>query len=226
MEALKKKVGYASVDYIENGMVVGLGTGSTAYYMVERLGQRIQGEGLEVICVTTSKKTAEQACELGIPLRSLDEVDRIDLTIDGADEIDPNFQGIKGGGGALLVEKIVASYSDKIIWIVDESKLVPQLGAFPLAVEVIPFGHQALKNKLEQLGYRPKLREDGTGHCFKTDNDNYIIDLHLEKIEDPYALSRQLLDMPGVVEHGLFLDMADLVLVGKDGEVDKLERLS
>lgn len=222
MESLKKQVGYASVEYIKDGMTVGLGTGSTAYYMVEKLGQEIQQGNLNITAVTTSKKTAEQAESLGIPLKDLDEVDWIDVTIDGADEIDPEFQGIKGGGGAHLIEKIVASYSDQVIWIVDESKMVDELGAFPLPLEVIPFGHKKLCKILEQKGYQPAIRQTEAGQLFRTDNDNLVIDLHLESIQAPHALAQELSQLPGVVEHGLFLDMVDIVLVGRNGQVETL----
>ena len=133
---MKQQVGYKAAEYVQDGMVVGLGTGSTAYYMVEALGRRVQEEGLSIIGVTTSTQTEKQAKALGIPLKDIDEVDKVDLTIDGADEIDSNFQGLKGGGGALLFEKVVATYSDEVIWIVDETKLVDTLGRFPLPVEV------------------------------------------------------------------------------------------
>lgn len=218
MDSLKKQVGYASVDYIEDGMTVGLGTGSTAYYMVEKLGEKVQAGDLTVTAVTTSKRTADQARSLGIPLKDLDEVDHIDLTIDGADEIDPDFQGIKGGGGAHLLEKIVASYSDRVIWIVDQSKMVAQLGAFPLPLEVIPFGHQKLIADLKDRGYAAELRQAG-GQPFITDHDNYVIDLHLEAIQDAHALATELIQLPGVVEHGLFLDMVNTVLVGEGDQV-------
>lgn len=222
MESLKKQVGYASVEYIKDGMTVGLGTGSTAYYMVEKLGQEIQEGNLNITAVTTSKKTAEQAESLGIPLKDLDEVDWIDVTIDGADEIDPEFQGIKGGGGAHLIEKIVASYSDQVIWIVDESKMVDELGTFPLPLEVIPFGHKKLEKILREKGYQPAIRQTEAGQLFRTDNDNLVIDLHLGSIKDPHPLAQELSQLPGVVEHGLFLDMVDIVLVGRNGQVETL----
>ena len=223
MESLKKQVGYASVNYIKDGMTVGLGTGSTAYYMVEKLGQEIKKGNLNITAVTTSKKTAEQAESLGIPLKDLNEVDWIDVTIDGADEIDPQFQGIKGGGGAHLIEKIVASYSNQVIWIVDESKMVNQLGDFPLPLEVIPFGHQKLEKILQEKGYHPETRLTKEGQLFTTDNDNFIIDLHLKNITDPHALAQELSQLPGIVEHGLFLDMVDIVLVGRNGQVETLK---
>ncbi len=224
MDELKKEVGYASVDYIEDGMTVGLGTGSTAYYMVEKLGQKVQAGELSVEAVTTSKRTADQARSLNIPLKSLNEVDHIDLTIDGADEVDPQLNGIKGGGGAHLIEKMVAYHSDRVIWIVDESKLVQQLGAFPLPVEVIPSGYKLIQRHLNKKNYQAECRLTEEGHPFKTDNDNYILDLHLGKITQAESLAAELEAIPGVVEHGLFLNVADLVLVGRDGQLEKIER--
>ena len=149
---MKEMVGKQAATYIESGMTVGLGTGSTAYYFVEEIGRRVKEEGLDIIGVTTSKRTKEQAEKLGIPLKSVDEVDFIDVTVDGADEIAPDFSGIKGGGGDLLFEKIVAEQSKRIIWIVDESKMVDYLGRFPLPVEVIPYGSEQLFQKFEAKG--------------------------------------------------------------------------
>lgn len=212
---LKEMVGKEACKHIKSGMTVGLGTGSTAYHMVAEVGRMIKEENLTITGVTTSTQTLIQARELGIPLASIDEVDHIDITIDGADEIDPNFLGIKGGGAALLYEKIVATYSDKVIWIVDESKMVPQLGKFPLPVEVIPFGSQQIFNILEKRGYRPTFRKTSDGEFLHTDSGNYIIDLHLEAITNPHALAEELIHMTGVVEHGLFLDMTNFVIVGE-----------
>lgn len=216
---IKKLVGEKAAEFVEDNMVVGLGTGSTAYYMVEAIGKRVQ-QGLNIIGVPTSKRTQLQAEKLGIPLKSVDEVAYIDITIDGADEISSTFQGIKGGGGALLFEKIVANYSKKIIWIVDESKMVEDLGAFPLPVEVIPYGSQQLMNLFKDKGYAPVLRENEEGKPYLTDMGNYIIDLHLKKIEDPHALANSLIQQTGVVEHGLFLDCVNTVLIGSEKGVN------
>lgn len=224
MEQLKKQVGYASVDYIEDGMTVGLGTGSTAYYMVERLGEKIQAGDLNIQAVTTSQRTAAQAQALGIPLVSLNQADRIDLTIDGADEVDPQLNGIKGGGGAHLIEKMVAYHSDRVIWIVDDSKLVDQLGAFPLPVEVIPSGYVPLQDHFNREDEIAQLRLNDQGAPFTTDHGNYILDLHLGQISHPQALAQELEALPGVVEHGLFLGLCDLVLVGQAGQVKTLHR--
>lgn len=220
---LKQMVGIEAAKYVKDGMVVGLGTGSTAYYMVEEIGRRVNEEGLSIIGVTTSKKTEEQALALGIPLKSIDEVERVDLTIDGADEISANFDGIKGGGAALLFEKIVASYSDEIIWIVDESKMVQQLGAFPLPVEVIPYGSQQLLRLFNQEGFQPVLRTDELGEPIFTDSQNHIIDLHMGVIEEPAAFSEWLNNLAGVVENGIFSDMVTRVIVGRPDGVETIE---
>lgn len=215
---LKKMVGIEAAKYVKDGMIVGLGTGSTAYYMVEEIGRRIKEENLKIIGVTTSKATEKQAMELGIPLKSIDEVEQVDLTIDGADEISPTFDGIKGGGAALLFEKIVATYSSQTIWIVDESKMVAHLGAFPLPVEVIPYGSEQLWKKFKIKGLNPKIRQLSSGNPLLTDSKNYIIDLYLEKIENPKQLAEWLDHQVGVVEHGLFLDIATRVIIGSKTE--------
>lgn len=213
-DELKAQTGQESVNYIKSGMIVGLGTGSTIRYMVDELGKRVQaGELTGITGVTTSSRTAKQAKDLGITIKDIDDVDHIDLCIDGADEVSDDFQGIKGGGGALLWEKIVANASDKIIWIVDESKLVHQLGKFPLPIEVIPFGAQLVFNRLEKKGYKPSWRMDGSNK-FLTDEKNYIIDLHLGKIDHPAQLADELIHMVGVVESGLFLNRVNDVIVG------------
>ncbi|EOH91496.1 ribose-5-phosphate isomerase RpiA [Enterococcus villorum] len=211
---LKKAAGIEAAKYVKDGMIVGLGTGSTAYYMVGEIGRRMREEGLTITGVTTSMQTKEQAEKLGIPLKSIDEVSEVDLTIDGADEISKDFQGIKGGGAALLFEKIVATYSKQTIWIVDESKLVNQLGKFPLPVEVIPYGSQQLMRIFQEKNYHPVLRKTNTGETLRTDSGHYIIDLHLEVIDDPESLATYLDQLVGVVEHGLFLNMVSTIIVG------------
>ncbi|NYS48771.1 ribose-5-phosphate isomerase RpiA [Streptococcus danieliae] len=217
MEKLKEQAGIHAAGYVQNGMVVGLGTGSTAYYFVQELGRRVQEEGLEIVGVTTSHRTADQARGLGIPLKSIDEVDQVDVTVDGADEVDPDLNGIKGGGGALLMEKVVALPTKEYIWVVDESKLVNCLGAFPLPVEVVQYGAQQVFRRFERAGYKPSFRMDGDRY-FKTDMQNYIIDLQLDEIPDPLALAQELDLMVGVVEHGLFNQMVQRVIVaGQDG---------
>lgn len=220
---LKALVGQAAVKYIEDGMIVGLGTGSTVRYLVDALGERVKNEGLNIIGVTTSNRTTEQATSLGITIKDLDEVDHVDLTIDGADEVDPNFFGIKGGGGALLWEKIVNNASTKNMWIVDESKLVDQLGNFGLPVEVIPFGASHVFSALEAKGYQPEWRMDGD-QKYRTDEGNLIIDLRFGKIADPEQLANELIQMVGVVEHGLFLHRVDTVIVGRQDGPEVLGR--
>lgn len=216
MTNLKEMVGIKAASFIEDGMIVGLGTGSTAYFMVKEIGRRVKEEGLKITGVTTSKETAKQAASLGIPLKSVDEVSFIDVTIDGADEISADYQGIKGGGAALLFEKIVATYSKSVIWIVDESKMVHHLGKFPLPVEVIPYGAKQLEKIFQNNNWHPVLRKNAAGEIVTTDSNNYILDLHLEKITDPESLADQLDHLTGVVEHGLFLNQVNTVIVGHE----------
>lgn len=213
-DALKKAAGIEAAKMITNGMVAGLGTGSTVRFLVDELGRRVKEEGLEFTGVTTSRRTQEQAEGYGIKIVNIDDVDHIDLTIDGADEVDKDFNGIKGGGAALLWEKIVATNSDKIVWIVDESKIVDTIGAFPLPVEVIPFGAGQVVKKFEAKGYKPVLRLDANGEPVRTDENNYVVDLHLGRIDHPTELADDLINTVGVVEHGLFLNMVDTVIVG------------
>ena len=219
---LKQLVGEKAAEYVKEGMVVGLGTGSTAYYMVEALGKRVK-EGLSITGVTTSTRTKEQAEKLGIPLKTIDEVEKVDLTIDGADEIDAHYQGIKGGGGALLFEKIVADYSDKVIWIVDESKMVETLGAFPLPVEVMPYGSQQLVRIFEEKGFHPTMRKNDKEETYLTDGGHYIIDLQMDKIEDPNSLAGWLDSLTGVMEHGLFLNRVNTIIVGRESGLEVIE---
>lgn len=214
-DELKRSVGEAAVKFIEDGMTVGLGTGSTVRFMVDALGERVKSEHLSIVGVPTSERTREQANGLGIPTKGVDEVDHIDLTIDGADEINRAFQGIKGGGAAHLWEKIVAINSDKNMWIVDSSKMVDELGTFPLPLEVIPYGSQQLLKRLDVKGYHPKFRMNGDQYV-TTDSNNYVIDLHLGEIKEPHALALELDQMTGIVEHGLFLDLVNTVIVGRE----------
>ena len=211
---MKKAPASKAAKLIQNGMIAGLGTGSTVRFLVDELGRRVQEEGLEFTGVTTSRRTQEQAEGYGIKIVDIDDVDHIDVTIDGADEVDKNFNGIKGGGAALLWEKIVATNSNKIVWIVDESKVVDTIGKFPLPVEVIPFGAGQVVKRFEARGYKPVLRLDAEGKPVRTDENNYVVDLHLDRIEHPEALADDLINTVGVVEHGLFLHMVDQVIVG------------
>ncbi|MEH6525438.1 MAG: ribose-5-phosphate isomerase RpiA [Sneathiella sp.] len=215
----KRMAAEAAVTYVEDGMVLGLGTGSCAAKMVDLLGIRVQA-GLKVIGVPTSDATAKQAAELGIEIASLDQVKIIDLTIDGTDEVDPQRRLIKGGGGAHLREKIVASLSDRMIVIAEAKKRVSQLGAFKLPVEVVRFSAPALMPKMQALGSTPSLRQDGGGALFITDEGNYIIDCNFGIITDPESLALTLSTMPGVVEHGLFIDYADTIIIGTDNGVE------
>lgn len=215
-----------SVDFIEDGMRVGLGTGSTAAWMVRCLAERVRQEGLRVTGVPTSTRTAELARQLGLAVTSLDDAKWLDLTIDGADEFDPQLALIKGGGAALLQEKIVATASDQMIVIADAAKEVAQLGAFPLPVEIIPFGWQTTKALIEELlvgmdvlHRDVTLRMNGDKPLL-TDEANYIVDLHLKRIGNPRQLSLVLNQIPGVVENGLFIDICDIVIIGHgDGRV-------
>ncbi|SIO03601.1 ribose-5-phosphate isomerase RpiA [Vannielia litorea] len=215
-----------AVDYVQDGMRIGLGTGSTAAWMVRCLAEKMQAEGLDIVGVPTSTRTADLARELGIPVISLDEAKWLDLTIDGADEFDGELNLIKGGGGALLQEKIVATASDRMVVIADAAKDVTALGAFPLPIEVIPFGWQTTKALVEEtlinmdvLGRDTSLRmNDDTPYV--TDEGNYIIDLHLRRIGNARQLSLVLNQVPGVVENGLFIDICDVVIIGHgDGRV-------
>lgn len=217
MEALKKQAGVTAAQFVTDGMTVGLGTGSTAYFFVEEIGRRIKDEGLQVVGVTTSSATTKQAEGLGIPLKDVDDIDSIDVTVDGADEVDKDFNGIKGGGAALLMEKIVATPTKEYIWVVDESKMVEHLGAFKLPVEVIQYGADRLFRVFEKAGYKPSFRVKENQRLI-TDMKNYIIDLDLGKIEKPVEFAEMLDKTVGVVEHGLFNGMVNKVIVaGKDG---------
>lgn len=220
MENIKKLVGIEAAKFVKDGMIVGLGTGSTAAFFVAELGRRVAEENLQIIGVTTSSVTSEQARSLGIKLKDIDDVAYIDLTVDGADEVDLDLNGIKGGGAALLMEKIVATYSKDYIWIADESKMVKHLGVFPLPVEVVTFGSGQVFRLFEKLGFNPTFRLSTTGEYLVTDMGNYIIDLHLKEIKEPKRLAKLLDDTVGVVEHGLFNDMVKTVIVGHaDGNV-------
>lgn len=216
-----------AVDFVEDGMRVGLGTGSTAAWMVRCLAERVREEGLRITGVPTSSRTAELARQLGVPITSLDDAKWLDLTIDGADEFDSELNLIKGGGAALLQEKIVATASDRMIVIADIAKEVAQLGAFPLPVEVIPFGWQTTKALIEEtlvsmdvLGRDCTLRMNGSAPLM-TDEANYIIDLHLQRIGNARQLALVLNQIPGVVENGLFIDICDVVVIGHgDGRAE------
>ncbi len=228
MENSKLGAARAALDFVEDGMKLGLGTGSTAAIFVDLLGERVK-DGLNVTCVPTSEATRIQAEKLGIPLTTLDEVQELDLTVDGADEISEDLALIKGGGGALLREKIVAHSSRKVVIIADESKLVDQLGAFPLPVEVVQFGYKATMIFLKEIAtiaecegsIELRLKEDGTP--FVTDGGNYVLDFAFTRLDDPHLIEDVFINTPGVVTTGFFFDMADFAILGKEDGVDIIE---
>jgi len=218
----KKTAGEKAVEFISDGMTVGLGTGSTVYYTIHKVAELIKS-GMKLQCVSTSSSTTKLAQSLGINLVSLNDVDKIDVTIDGADEVDYNLNGIKGGGGALLFEKLVAKNSVKNIWVVDSSKLVNQLGKFPLPVEVVQFALKNLFKKFNDLGYNPEFRMQGNEH-YLTDSHNKIIDLHINKIEHPGVLEKSIKEITGVVECGLFIGIADVIIVGTESGIKQINK--
>jgi len=219
----KRAAAARAVEFVRPGMRLGLGTGSTARHFVELLAERVRA-GLDIVGVPTSETTRSDAERLGVPLTTLDETPQLDLTVDGADEIGPDLCLIKGGGGALLREKIVASASARMIVIADESKWVPALGRFPLPIEVVPFGLTATRRAVEAAiaaagcAGPALLRRSSDGHAFVTDGGHWILDAALERISDPRSLADRLDAVTGVVEHGLFIGLAQAaVLAGPDG---------
>jgi ribose 5-phosphate isomerase A len=225
----KRAAALAALGYVEDGMRLGLGTGSTATLFVEALAGKAAEKGWRLICVPTSEKTRRQAESLGLTLSTLDETPLLDLTVDGADELDGKLSLIKGGGGALLREKIVATSSKRMVVIADASKRVDTLGKFPLPIEVVPFGYKATARKIEQACrwaecQGPMNLRVRDGKPFVTDNGNVIFDCALGRIATPEKLAAALSSIPGVVEHGLFIGIASLALVGSQGGVDKIER--
>lgn len=223
-EAQKREAALRALDFVEGGMRLGLGTGSTARHFVDLLAERVSA-GLDIVGVPTSEATRAQAERLGVRLATLDDMPHLDLTVDGADEIGPGLALIKGGGGALLREKIVAAASDRMIVIADATKEVATLGAFPLPVEVVRFGTRAVLIALEKAFAAASvvgpcvLRRDASGHPFVTDNGNWIIDAALGRIPDPASLAAALAAIPGVVEHGLFIGMAKAAVLAGPGGV-------
>jgi len=223
MDDLKRQAAARALEQVRDGMKLGLGTGSTAKHFVELLGERVKA-GLNVVGVPTSEATRADAERCGVPLTTLEDVDRLDLTVDGADEVDPNLELIKGGGGALLREKIVAAASDRMIVIADDSKWVEALGRFPLPIEVIPFGLGATRRAIEAafaqngISGPMDIRKTKDGHVFVTDGGHWIIDARLGRIPDSPKLAASLNSIPGVVEHGLFIGLArTAVLAGAQG---------
>jgi ribose 5-phosphate isomerase A len=229
MDELKRQAAARALDFVQSGMKLGLGTGSTAKHFVELLGARVR-DGLDVIGVPTSEATRSDAVRCGIPLTTLDEIDRLDLTVDGADEIDPSLNLIKGGGGALLREKIVAAASDQMIVIADDSKWVETLGRFPLPIEVIPFGLAATQRAIEKVfancGVSGQIvvRKGKDGHVFVTDCGHWIVDARLGRIADAPRLAETLASVPGVVEHGLFIGLASIAMLAGAQGIRVVER--
>lgn len=210
------------IEYVEDGMVVGLGSGSTATFAIQLLGERVRS-GLKVSGIPTSKSSADLARSLGIPIVGFEQSPEIDVTIDGADEIVVSAGGrldlIKGGGGKLLHEKIVALASSKLVIIADEHKLVERLGKFPLPVEVIPFAAIPVRKRLERMGANPKIRTDSAGHPYSTDEGNLLFDCHFGRIDDPSALAGEIKSITGVVEHGLFLGVASVAVIAGESDI-------
>ena len=220
----KEAAARASLRFVNDGDIVGLGSGSTAECAIRLLGERLKS-GLRIRGIPTSVRSKELAASLGIPLTTLDDYQQIDVTIDGADEFDPELRLIKGGGGALLREKIIASASKKVVIVADSTKQVRLLGKFPVPVEVIPFAQALIANKIAALGASVTLRQYVYENPFVTDEGHHILDCHFGQIPDPPTLARTLGDMPGVVEHGLFINMVNVVLMGKGDEVMEFRRL-
>ncbi len=222
----KELAGRRAAEFVEDGMELGLGTGSTVHFALLRISERIRTEGLRVRGVPTSLDTERKAREWGIPLVELGAVESLDLALDGADEIDPQFRMIKGGGGALLREKVVASLARRVVIVVGENKVVPRLGTtFALPVEVVPFALPSVARAIAALGCAPKERQR-EGRSYRTDNGNAILDCSFARgVDDPELLERRLRAIPGIVESGLFLGLAQVLVVGKnDGTVEVRER--
>jgi ribose 5-phosphate isomerase A len=225
---LKRAAAARAVEFVQPGMRLGLGTGSTARHFVTLLAARVR-DGLSIVGVATSEETRADAELLGVPLTTLDDTPALDLTVDGADEIAPDLTVIKGGGGALLREKIVAAASARMIVIADDSKWVPVLGRFPLPIEVVPFGLAATRRAIEAAAQAAAcpgpavLRRDRQGHPFVTDGGHFILDAALERIPDPKALATRLAGIPGVVEHGLFIGLVGVAIIAGAGGVRVVE---
>ena len=219
----KEAAARASLQFVKDGQVVGLGTGSTAAYFIKLLGEQVKN-GLRVRGIPTSDRSRELALSLGIPLTSLDECQEIAVTVDGADEVDRELRLIKGGGGALLREKIVASATRQMIVVADASKQVQRLGKFPLPVEVIKFAKALVAKRIAAMGAEVQLRADDAGKPYLTDENNYILDCRFGVIQDADGLARELSEMPGVVEHGLFIGMASVALFARGSEIEEWRR--
>ena len=219
----KEAAARAGLRYVKDRQVVGLGTGSTAAYFIRLLAQRVK-QGLRVRGIPTSEQSRELALNLGIPLTTFDECQEIDVTVDGADEVDPQLRLIKGGGGAMLREKIVASATQQLVIVADATKRVPILGKFPLPVEVIKFAQALIAKKIAELGAEVRLRRAANGSPYVTDENNHILDCCFGRIPDAEGLARRLSEMPGVVEHGLFIGMASTVIFASGSDIVELHR--
>jgi ribose 5-phosphate isomerase A len=219
----KEAAARASLRFVKDGQVVGLGTGSTAAYFIKLLGAEVKN-GLRVRGIPTSVRSRELAVSLGIPVITLDDCQEIDVTVDGADEVDPHLRLVKGGGGALLREKIVASATRQMIVVADASKQVQRLGKFPLPVEVIRFAQALVAKRISAMGAEVQLRRDAAGNVYLTDENNHILDCRFGEMRDPDRLARELSEMPGVVEHGLFIGMASVALFARGSEIVELRR--
>lgn len=222
-EQEKESAARSSLRFVKDGQVVGLGTGSTADYFIKLLGEQVKN-GLRVRGIPTSVRSKELAESLGIPLTTLDECQEIAVTVDGADEVDPQLRLIKGGGGAMLREKIVASATKQMVVVADATKQVQKLGKFPLPVEVIKFAHALIGKRIAALGADVQLRMGNDGKPYLTDENNHILDCRFGEIRDPEGLARELSAMPGVVEHGLFIGMASVALFAHGSEIVELRR--
>jgi ribose 5-phosphate isomerase A len=222
-DAEKQAAARASLQYVHDGQIVGLGSGSTATFAIRMLGERVR-EGMKIRGIPSSIASRDLALELGIPLITFEDAQQIDVTIDGADEFDPALNLIKGGGGAMLREKIVAFASRQLVIVTDSSKQVPMLGRFPVPVEVITFAEPLVARKISNLSAKVVQRQDNTGKVYVTDEGHHILDCHFGKIPDPASLARTLSDMPGIVEHGLFVGMANVVVMAKAGDVEVFRR--
>jgi ribose 5-phosphate isomerase A len=219
----KEAAARASLQFVKDGQVIGLGTGSTAAYFIKLLGDQVKN-GLRIRGIPTSDRSRELALSLRIPVITLDDCQEIDVTVDGADEVDPQLRLIKGGGGALLREKIVASATRQMVVVADASKQVQRLGKFPLPVEVIRFAQALIAKQIEALGAQVQLRQNPDGSAYLTDENNHILDCRFGEIRDPDGLARELSWMPGVVEHGLFIGIASVALLARGREIVELRR--
>lgn len=219
----KEAAARASLQFVKDGQVVGLGTGSTAAHFIKLLGEQVK-HGLRIRGIPTSVRSHELAQSLGIPLITLDDCQEIDVTVDGADEVDPELRLIKGGGGAMLREKIVASATRQLVIVADVSKQVPRLGKFPVPVEVIRFAQALVAKRITGLGAQVKLRAAADGKPYVTDENNHVLDCHFGEIRDADGLARELSGMPGVVEHGLFIGMASVALFARGSQIAEWKR--